>query len=199
MNIKELLSNKKFQPLTDVAIFAVLILGFHFFFRWWAYDLHYWPIIKWVMPTYEFLTDLLYRNSVWALEHLTNYEFTINEEQREIYIGAGSVKVNYGCSGLKQFLQWIVLMTFYPGPWKQKLWFIPAGLIIVHLVNIFRITGLSVLLEYYPQHWQFSHDYFFRPFFYVVMFGMWVIWVEKFKNRRVSRKHNRRKGEKVIV
>ena len=183
MNIKQLLSNKQIKPLINVAIFAILILGFHFLFRWWAYDLSYWPIHGLINPTYEFLTNLLYNNSVWALEHLTTYKFSTDDNLREIFLGAGSVGVNFGCSGLKQFLQWIVLMGFFPGPWKKKLWFIPSGLIIIHLVNIFRISGLSILLDYYPQHWQFSHDYLFRPFFYVVMFGMWIIWVEKFKKK----------------
>jgi len=181
MNILHKISNKQLRPLINVAIFAILILGFHFFFRWWAYgDNTYWPISGLVMPTYEFLANLLYTNSVWALKHLTNYEFTTNDTLRTIYMGKGYVAVNFGCSGLKQFLQWIVLMSFFPGPWKHKIWFIPTGLIVVHLVNIFRISSLSVLLLYYPEYWHFTHDYILRPFFYVIMFGMWVIWVEKF-------------------
>ena len=184
MNIKEILSNKKLKPLINVAIFAILILGFHFFFRWWAYDLAYWPLKSVVDPTYEFLANLLYNNSVWALQHLTTYDFTTDAALREIYFGPGYVGVNYGCSGLKQFLQWIVLMGFFPGPWKHKAWFIPLGLLVVHVVNIFRISSLSVLLLYYPNQWDFTHDYILRPFFYVVMFAMWVIWVEKFVEKK---------------
>jgi exosortase/archaeosortase family protein len=70
-------------------------------------------------------------------------------------------------------------MLFFPGPWIHKLWFIPLGLIITHLVNVFRIDSLVIILDYYPQHWHFTHDYILRPFFYVVMFGLWVFWVEK--------------------
>jgi len=55
--------------------------------------------------------------------------------------------------------------------------------VIIHLVNVFRISGLSILLLYFPKHWQFTHDYIFRPFFYVVMFLLWVWWVEKFRNK----------------
>ena len=75
-------------------------------------------------------------------------------------------------------------MTFFPGPWKHKAWFIPLGLVVIHLVNIFRISGLSILLIYFPEHWQFTHDYIWRPFFYVVMFLLWVWWVEKFRDRK---------------
>ncbi|MFK5856651.1 MAG: exosortase/archaeosortase family protein [Bacteroidota bacterium] len=132
------------------------------------------------------MANLLYNNSVWALKHLTTYEFTTDNALKTIYIGKGYVSVNHGCSGFKQFLQWIVLMVFFPGPWKHKLWFIPAGLVVVHLVNVFRISSLSIILEYNQSQsfWDFSHDWILRPFFYVVMFGMWVIWVEKLVDKK---------------
>ena len=186
MKLRTILENKRYRPLTDVALFGFLILGFHFFFRFWAYDLHYAPLQNAVAPIYEFLTELLFRNSIWALKHLTNYEFST--QGRDIFIGPGFVGVHYGCSGLKQFLEWIVLMVIFPGPWKHKAWFIPMGLVIIHLVNIFRISGLSVLLNYYPEHWKFTHDYIYRPFFYVVMFFLWVWWVEKFRNKANANK-----------
>ncbi len=59
------------------------------------------------------------------------------------------------------------------------------GIVIVHLTNLFRITGLAVITVTIPQYWEFAHDYLFRPFFYVVIFFLWVWWVEKF--RRPSR------------
>ncbi len=130
------LHNKYFRPLTDVALFVFLILGFHFLFRFWAYHLHYQPFQAIVMPGYEFLTNLLFNNSVWALKHLTNYGFTTHG--RDILMGPGYVGVHYGCSGLKQFLEWIVLMTFFPGPWKHKAWFIPMLLFILLMFSVFQ-------------------------------------------------------------
>jgi len=190
MHIKRILHDKRLQPLRDVAIFGILIIGFHFFFRFWAYQLHYWPVHDFINTVYEPLTQLLYDNSVWALKHLTRYDFTFLPDKREIWYvpGRGYVGVHYGCSGLKQFLQWIFLMLLFPGPWKHKAWFIPLGLIITHLVNVFRISGLSVVLIYMPRDWQFIHDNIYRPFFYVVMFLLWVWWVEKFRSKSKQNK-----------
>jgi exosortase/archaeosortase family protein len=187
MELSSFLKEPRYRPLRDVALFGILILGFHFLFRFWAYQMHYWPVHDALMPLYDRLSDLLYYNSKWVLQHLTDYDYMfVDPDRKIIYVPTNSyVKVNHGCSGLKQFLQWIVLMTFFPGPWKKKLWFIPLGLIIIHLVNIFRISGLSVVVIYWPQHWHFIHDYVYRPFFYVVMFGLWVWWVEKFRGKPV--------------
>lgn len=187
MTLEQILSNKQLQPIINVGTFSILIVGFHFFFRWWARgEDAYWPLEDIVIPVYKFLSNLLYENSVWTLKHFTNYKFTTNTELREIYIGGGYVGVTAGCSGLKQFLHWIFLMTIFPGPWKQKLWFIPAGLLIIHLVNIFRISSLTILLYYdtSQSQWDFAHDYLLRPIFFVVMFALWVFWVERFVNKK---------------
>ncbi len=188
MNIKNILQNKKLRPLIDVAIFSVLLLSFHFFYRYWAAHWHFAPFYQLVWDIQDYLAELLYNNTVWALKHFTSYDFTFLHDKREIWYtaGRGYVGVHHACSGFKQFLQWTVLMLFFPGPWKQKLWFIPLGIVITHFVNVFRISGLSVVLVYLPQHWQFIHDNLYRPFFYVVMFFLWVWWVEKFKNHPTS-------------
>jgi exosortase/archaeosortase family protein len=180
--IKQLLNDKRLLPLKNVTLFAILILSFHYFFRWWARGGNaYWPIAGEINILYEWLSDLLYVNSKWVLEYLSTLPFTFDDAKREFYINDGYVGVSHGCSGLKPLLQWIVLMTFFPGTWKKKLWFIPVGLVVVHMVNIFRITSLVAILYFgaTQQQWDFAHDWILRPFFYVVMFAMWVLWVDK--------------------
>lgn len=169
------------DPLREVLIFAAIILAFHFFFRAWANWWEYWPIKPYINILHDMLSQTLFEQSVWVNEHILNLDFST--EHRRMLFENGYIGINYSCSGLKPMLQYMVLMLAYPGPWKHKLWFIPAGLIIVHLTNIFRITGLSVVLINWPDYWDFSHDYIFRPFFYLVIFLMWVLWAEYFKKK----------------
>jgi len=72
----------------------------------------------------------------------------------------------------------------FPGPWKKKLWFIPLGIAIIHLTNVLRIVGLAIVMNNWPWHFNFSHDLIFRPIFYVVIFALWLIWVERVHSRR---------------
>jgi exosortase/archaeosortase family protein len=53
-------------------------------------------------------------------------------------------------------------------------------LVTIHFVNILRVLGMVAVTIHLPEHWDFMHDYIMRPFFYVVMFGLWVWWNEKF-------------------
>ena len=51
----------------------------------------------------------------------------------------------------------------------------------MHLTNLFRMVGLAVVMNNWPEYWDFSHDNLFRPFFYLVIFLLWVWWVEKIR------------------
>ena len=57
---------------------------------------------------------------------------------------------------------------------------VPLGLVIVELTNVVRIVGICLFLRPFPHDFALAHDVIFKIVFYVVIFLMWVIWVEKF-------------------
>lgn len=168
----------KLQSLVDVAIFCIITVFFHFL---------WWNGLKSFLLTYlsfgsmeAFMAHQVFLPSAWIVENVLAYP--VNTVGNGLYFeNGGYVEVVGSCSGLKQFYQWIMLMILFPGPWKKKLWYIPLGLLVIHIVNIFRIVILSVVVVHWPQHWDFIHEWILRPFFYVVIFMLWVIWVEKLK------------------
>jgi exosortase/archaeosortase family protein len=181
----------------EVAIFMFILLFFHFIFKLFVSDI---TANRAFNSTSEWMAERVYYTSKWILDALnvkvTAFEeLTIGSElkKRVFYYAEnnGAVFVNHSCSGLKQFYQWIVLLLLYPGPWRHKTWFIPMGLIVIHLVNLFRIVSMALVTIYVPQHWHFTHDYILRPFFYVVMFILWVWWNEKFYLNFKKRKQER--------
>jgi exosortase/archaeosortase family protein len=169
------------HPLQDVLIFFALLLGFHFLYVWWAEGLEYRPIEPQVLWLFERVSDMLLRQSLWVLQALPGVEVVQQGQSIHLANGEGYVSVVPECTSLKQWMHWMVIMAFFPGPWKHKLWYIPAGILIIHGVNIFRITGLTLVQIPFPGHFHFFHDYFFKTLFYLVIFGMWVVWVERFR------------------
>lgn len=176
---RNFIARHKLQPLVDVIIFMVIIVFFHLL--WWDLGL------KKFMLDYLSFSDLeqymahqVAVPSSWFVEHVIGYD--IKTLGTTLYFpNNGYIAVEGSCSGLKQFYQWIVLMLLFPGPWKHKSWYIPMGLVVIHLTNIFRIILLSVVVMHWPQQWDFIHLWILRPFFYVVIFIMWIIWEEKFR------------------
>lgn len=182
---KEIIKKYNLDSLKGVAIFVLITFVIHYSWRYWAIQLHYYPIQDIMKSSMDWMTEVVYDQSVWFIKNILNITITDFDQNNTMYFSNGGyILINRGCSGLKQITQFALLMMIYPGPWKKKLWYIPMGIVIVHLTNLFRVTGLSVILSNFPDYWKFSHDYIFRPFFYVVIFSMWVIWVEKVSKKK---------------
>lgn len=192
MSIKEFIRKHQLESLKDVALFILITIVIHFAWRFWANQLHYLPLADFMTDAQNWMAKGVFRQSVWFVQHVLGLELRLVQESNSMYFtNDAHMYINQSCSGLKQIMQFVLLMMVFPGPWKRKLWFIPLGVFIVHLTNLFRIIGLSVVLVTKPDYWGFSHDYIFRPFFYVVIFLLWVWWVDKIsKNPRLEKEES---------
>jgi exosortase/archaeosortase family protein len=171
------IKKNKLNALRDVIIFALITLTIHFSYRYWVRT-DYWPISNAMHAAHDKAGEIVFRQSTWFIRNILPIPITTDEYRVIHFENGGYIGINESCSGLKPIIQFILLFLVFPGPWKKKLWFIPMGVVIVHLTNLFRIVGLSVVTVTIPEYWKFSHDYVFRPFFYVVIFLLWVWWVE---------------------
>lgn len=185
-SLNNFLQKYHLNALRDVALFMIILLFFHFMWRTFVRDI---LSVEFINSSANWLAVQVYQESKWIIE-LLGVNVTPFDELRiggslrhNVFYYAennGYVSVNSSCSGLKQFYQWFFLMILFPGPWKQKIWFIPLGIIIIHGVNVFRIVTMVFVTINLPQYWDFIHDWILRPFFYVVMFTLWVWWNEKY-------------------
>jgi exosortase family protein XrtF len=112
---------------------------------------------------------------------------TIEESQvdniRTIGIdGTHGVWIGDPCNGLTLFALFTGFLLAYPGPIKHKLWFLPVGLLAIHLINVVRIIGLALIVYYFPdpEVLDFNHTYTFTIFVYSFVFLLWWVWATKF-------------------
>lgn len=96
----------------------------------------------------------------------------------------GSVGVTVGapCDGIVLFALFTIFVLSYPGAAKHKWWFIPLGLIVIHVLNTLRIAALTWIVFYNEAWLDFNHDYTFTIFVYAVVFCLWYVWVTRFAN-----------------
>jgi len=194
LNVKNLLSDKRFHPLMDTGLFIIITLAIHYGYRYWEHGMQYY------LFGFQVLTPGMFDNFTQVVfEHTHKFLNLLlpNETYGRTFVFENqcSVRIVPSCSGIKQMLQISLLLLIYPGPWKHKLWFIPMGIVIIHFTNIIRLTGLGIVMANWPEHWQFSHDYPARIIFYVVIFFLWVIWNDKFY--RKTQKPIKKPADKV--
>ena len=193
--LKELYADKRYQSYFDVGLFFVLIFSFHFIYVIWEGPMNFWPIRGTVDKLFNWASALLFDQGNWVLEHVFGMDFITQDRTIAFINKTGSysaVTVAPECTSLKQWLHWLFLMLIFPGPWKHKAWYIPLGLIIVEFTNVARVVGIALFLVHFPNDFELAHDVIFKIMFYLVIFLMWMIWVERF----LHKKDNRLKADK---
>ncbi len=90
------------------------------------------------------------------------------------------VTVGAPCDGMALFGLFTVFVAAYPGKWLHKTWFIPAGILVIHGINVVRVAVLAVIMKLSPNWLAFNHDYTFTLLVYSVVFALWYIWVQRF-------------------
>ncbi len=201
-DLKAYCKDPKNQSTVNVGLFILLIISFHFIYLGWQ-ALDYWPIKGTIDKLMVWSVDMVFSQSCWVLDHVFRIDITTVKAHRLIAAinrdgGWASVIIAPECASLKQWLHWFFLMVIFPGPWKHKLWYIPAGLVIIEWTNVIRICGVLLMQIWWPNiniriggadinTFQLAHDYIFKVFFYFVIFLMWVLWVEKFHNKATTK------------
>ncbi len=94
----------------------------------------------------------------------------------------GGVCVGSGCSGLELFVLFFGFILLMKGRLIDKLWFIPLGFLGILVLNIIRIISLAIIYYHKPEYLDFNHKYTFVIIVYGAIFGLWVLWVNKFAN-----------------
>lgn len=93
--------------------------------------------------------------------------------------GSNGVWIGGPCNGITLMFLFAIFVISYPGNVKNKLWYIPLGILIVHAINIIRIVGLSLIALYTPEYLNFNHTYTFTFIAYSIVFLLWMIWVNR--------------------
>lgn len=142
---------------------------------------------SWLKPTGfpdQQLTQITALASKAMLQGI-DYDLTITHRSDKSVLYLGTEKllgIAHECNALVLFVLFAGFVISFPGYWKQKLWFIPAGMVAIWLVNICRVIALILIQIYHPSYLYFNHKYTFTILVYGFIFGLWMLWVKKFAN-----------------
>lgn len=104
-----------------------------------------------------------------------------NEASMKLYYNQKFIaRVVEGCNAMSVMILFMAFVIAFKGKIKHTFLFILAGIVIIHILNVIRIALLGVALYNYPEYEHILHGVIFPLFIYGVVFGLWVIWVQKF-------------------
>jgi exosortase family protein XrtF len=124
------------------------------------------------------------------LLHLLGYKTFLVLQDRDFQVigidGSNGVWIGSECNAISLFILFAVFVVWYPGYQKSKWWFIPFGIVTIHLLNILRVAALAIIALYKPAVLDFNHTYTFTFMVYAYIFLLWVWWVNRFSNKTPS-------------
>lgn len=90
--------------------------------------------------------------------------------------GVPGVRIANGCNGLSTLGLFVGFVLAYPGRARRRLWFIPLGVFAIYLTNVTRVVAMLLSQKYWPVAFEPLHGFGLTTIFYVVVFGLWVLW-----------------------
>jgi len=112
--------------------------------------------ITYMVPDEARKGDFFYVNQVWA---------TIMVE---------------GCNAISIMILFVsFIFAFYKGL-KKTVLFALGGLLLLYVLNIFRIVLLNIIAVDYNEYLKSAHDYLFPAIIYGGVVILWLIWINRF-------------------
>ena len=160
----------------------VFTAGFLYLF---LYIIYQFVVKKYTFYDQKFIGSIIHSVNFF-LENIGYTTFTVLQDRDYQVIGidgSNGVWIGSNCNAITLFSLFSVFIIAYPGKIKTKLWFIPLGILAIHLLNIFRVIALVLIAFYYPKYLNFNHTYTFTFLVYSFIFLLWMIWVNNYSNK----------------
>lgn len=175
---------EKMKPYSGVIYFMVILLAAHFFWKLFVIGDESNEYVSFfgmnISAPFIFMAQHIARLTHSLLDWI-GYDITLYPDNVLRHaISQNGVWIVWSCTGIKQAYIFFCIIAFYRGPWQHKLWFIPLGIVLVYLFNIFRIALITIIIDKYPEQFEMWHEHILKYAFYAMIFVLWAFWSDQF-------------------
>lgn len=147
-------------------------------------NLIYGFFIEAVNPNPDVITKFVTKQTAGILHHFDESIVSQpNPIEPTVFIRDESqvvINVFEGCNGVNVMIVFVAFVVAFGGRWLDMLWFIGGGVVIIHILNLLRLSFLYYLAKNNPEHFYFFHKYLFTAILYIAVFILWAIWIKRF-------------------
>ena len=142
-----------------------------------VYVIWYMVYELWIMPN-GYIDEPLSRNIVSVSAGILSFfgESVFLYDRVVGITGLRGIEIVDGCNGIAAIGLFLGFIIAYPGKWLPRIYFSIFGILVIYIVNVVRIVTLTYIQAYWPQVFDFAHDYSTTAIFYIIIFILWMIW-----------------------
>jgi exosortase family protein XrtF len=159
--------------------FVLIFVGFYL-----AGNLIYGGYISYKGKEPDEITLMVAKQTAWLLRHFGDEVNAIpNPAGPTVFIKSGEntvLNIYEGCNGINVFIVFAAFIIAFRGSVRKTIRFIPLGILILYASNLVRIILLYWTAISYHRYFYYVHKYIFTGVLYVVVFVLWIIWVNQF-------------------
>ncbi|MEQ8471347.1 MAG: archaeosortase/exosortase family protein [Marinoscillum sp.] len=96
-----------------------------------------------------------------------------------------SVFIGHPCNGLELHALFIGFLLISPGTVLKKVLYTCVGVMLIFLANIVRVYLLGFNYVNNPSTFEFNHKYTYLGLVYLLIFILWIVWIEVVNKRRI--------------
>jgi exosortase family protein XrtF len=183
MNFKDLVqSNKAVIKFLIVFFGSYLVLAslYQAFLKYNPFENYYPDIITHAVAyqSYYFLDFLGYTTSIYKDADSPSMLIAINN--------VAVTRVIEGCNSISVIILFASFIIAFSRGLKSTLLFILLGSITIYVLNVVRVSLLTVGLYFYSEYNSLMHDILFPLFIYGVVFLLWLYWISNFKKHQTA-------------
>lgn len=98
--------------------------------------------------------------------------------------GSAGVIYEYGCLGFRELAFFVVFIALQNGHFKNKIWYIPSGIIILTILNLIRIVIIIIGQHKDQDLFHPLHDIVSPIIMYPAILFLWLFWLSKYGKTR---------------
>lgn len=130
------------------------------------------------------VTNIVGRN-VEQVMNLFNCDIKIQKKHLHPYLQVWyneriTIRIVEGCNAVSVIILFVSFVIAFSGKFKTTISFILLGTLFIYILNVIRITLLTVLLYHFPEKVHILHGVLFPLIIYGLVFILWIFWVNKF-------------------
>ncbi len=149
----------------------------------WYFIFEFWILPHTEVHNYFTLASTILAAEVLNFTNILPVYWSINPENQNVIIhhvanGMRVVNVGHGCNSLSLMVLFSGFILAFPGKIRQKVIYISLGILLIFILNIFRIVGLTWTWYFHYKWTDFNHKYLFTALMYAAIFGLWVGWIQ---------------------
>ena len=163
--------------LRFVVIYIVFVLLYQFYLNHYENEVVD-PFTRWVAIQVAGLQEFFGFPTV-LVDHLKLHSILFQTD------GKYTTRMVEGCNVISVAILFSAfILAFYKG--AKTFLYVAVGLLILHILNIFRIALLNIIYINYPEYVKVGHDYIFPAIIYGGVIVLWLIWIQFFAIKKVE-------------